>query len=442
MALIILLLAGGGVAYLALGRSEPPDTRFNGAYLLDDGRLVLVTPRDGEVLRYRLLSGASGALWPVGEAAYEAGPGWAERQPVELQVEFRSSSDGVLMSWRPTDRPEQQARRLELPEVPASFASGELVLQGKLVLPEGEPPFPAVVLVHGSGKESAVDTYFMPYLFASHGIATLVYDKRGTGGSSGKYNQNFYLLSDDTVAAVKWLHDRSEIDPRRIHLAGYSQGGWIAPLAASKVGGIRSLLINYGPVVPVTGEDRWGYVYALREKGFGDDAIAKADRINELLGAIYDLGEDRWEELEMLLDEAAGEEWFAAIAGSDSMLGFIAGTKLPLWCVKLYAWWMTRGDVPYIDRRYDPVPTIATLDVPSLWIFGGEDSSMPSEESHARLEELRQKGRPIEVEVFANAEHGILLFREEESGERQYLGYAPGYLDLQVEWLRQQSDLP
>ncbi len=97
------------------------------------------------------------------------------------------------------------------------------------MLPLADPPFPSVILVHGSGKDSAVDTYYMAYLFASHGIATLAYDKRGTGGSSGEYNQNFHLLSDDTVAAVEWLRDRSEIDPQAIHLAGYSQGGWISP---------------------------------------------------------------------------------------------------------------------------------------------------------------------------------------------------------------------
>ena len=83
------------------------------------------------------------------------------------------------------------------------------------MLPLADPPFPSVILVHGSGKDSAVDTYYMAYLFASHGIATLAYDKRGTGGSSGEYNQNFHLLSDDTVAAVEWLRDRSEIDPRQ-----------------------------------------------------------------------------------------------------------------------------------------------------------------------------------------------------------------------------------
>jgi pimeloyl-ACP methyl ester carboxylesterase len=296
--------------------------------------------------------------------------------------------------------------------------------------------------VHGSGKDSAVDTYYMAYLFASHGIATLAYDKRGTGGSTGEYNQNFHMLSDDTVAAVEWLRTRPEIDPQKIHLAGYSQGGWIAPLAASKTEGIRSLLINYGPMVPITEEDRWGYRYVLQEKGFGDDAVAKVDRINNVLGAILDKGEDRWDELTPMLEEAKGQDWFEAIAGSDSLVGFVSGSKLPLWVLRLYAWWMTRGDADFVDRLYDPYPTVAALETPSLWIFGSEDSSMPSEDSIAKLVELQRQDRPIEVEIFPDAEHGILLFEGEDSFDRKYLRYAPGYLELQVEWLRRQSGLP
>ena len=211
-------------------------------------------------------------------------------------------------------------------------------------------------------------------------------------------------------------------------------------MAASKINGIRSLLINYGPMVPITEEDRWGYRYALYEKGFGEDAVAKVDRINEVMGAIFDSGENRWSELAEMLEEAEDQDWFEAIAGSDSLVGFVAGTKMPLWVVRLYHWWMTRGNADFVDRLYDPVPTVVLqLDTPSLWIFGGEDSSMPSGDSIDILRDLQQQGRPIEVEIFPDAEHGILLFEGEDSFDRKYLGYAPGYLDLQVRWIRQQS---
>lgn len=443
--LTVLVVLGGGTAYLALGRSEPPDTRFNGAYRLDDGRLVLISPSEGEVLRYRLMSGTSSTLRPVGDLSYESGPGWRDVEPVMLEVDFLLPPGGgrpTGLTWRPVGGNDQQGRRIELEEIFSSIPAGELTLWGKLVLPLGEAPFPAVVLVHGSGKESAVDTYYMAYLFAAHGVATLAYDKRGTGRSTGKFSQNFHVLSDDTVAAVEWLRTRPEIDPNRIHLAGYSQGGWIAPLAASKTEGIRSLLINYGPMVPIKEEDRWGYRYALYEQGFGEDAVAKVDRINEVMGAIVDHGEDRWDELDAMLEEAEGEDWFEAVAGSDSMVGYVVGSGMPLCVGKLVYWWMTRGDTAFVDRLYDPFPTVKALHMPSLWIFGDEDSSMPSQDSIAKLAELQALGLPIEVKVFEDTEHGILLFEGDLSTDRSYLGYAPGYLDLQVQWLRHESNLP
>jgi dienelactone hydrolase len=283
-----------------------------------------------------------------------------------------------------------------------------------------------------------VDTYYMPYLFAAHGIATLVYDKRGTGGSEGDYSQNFHVLARDVVAAVDWLRGQRGIDTGRIHLAGYSQGGWIAPLAASRIPGIRSLLIGYGPMVPVTGEDRWGYVYALRQKGFGEEDIRKADRIDAVIGAISDRREDRWDELGRLLDEAEGEPWFEAVKGSDSALGFVAGTRLPRWALRLYAAWALRPkEEPFIDRLYDPVPTVASLTgTPSLWLLAGEDESMPTGWTVEKLEALRAVGRPITIRVYPGTDHGILRFEQKPGGERRYLGYHPDYLLDQVEWLR------
>ncbi len=436
--LSVALVAAAVAAGLLLTRPARLDTRFNGAYRLDDGRLLIVTPREGETLRYRMMSGESRALWPTGEATYEAGPGWSDRDPIEVTIEF-DGAPGHGLELDSTVGSQQRGARLELPESIFTFQSGDLELRGKLVLPLGSGPFPAVVLVHGSGKESAVDSYYMPYLFAAHGVATLVYDKRGTGESAGDYTQNFDLLADDAVAAVEWLRDHSDVDPSSIHLAGYSQGGWIAPLAASRIGGVRGLLLCYGPMVPVLQEDRWGYVYALREAGFGDQAIAEADRVNDHLGGIFDRAEDRWAELGAALDEVENEEWFEVVKTSDSMLGFVAGTGLPIPAIRLYHWWMTRGRVPYIDRLYDPVPTLAALDVPSLWIFGGADSSMPTEWSIRELEALQESGLPIEIDVFPNAEHGILLYEESDSGDRKLRGYAPGYFARQVDWLLSNS---
>ncbi|MGH8187511.1 MAG: alpha/beta hydrolase family protein, partial [Steroidobacteraceae bacterium] len=155
-----LIVVGALGAYLYT-RPEPADTRFTGAYTLDDGSLALIAPREGKVLRYKLVNGESGALWPT-----ENG-------------------------WQRADT-NTNARKLALPERVATFPSGDIALRGKLVLPSGQGPFPAVVFVHGSESSSAVDHYADPYLQAANGLAGLAFDRRGTGESEGDYLQNFH----------------------------------------------------------------------------------------------------------------------------------------------------------------------------------------------------------------------------------------------------------
>ncbi len=442
LGLLGLLIIAGAI-YWWTNRPEPADTRYSGAYVLDDGLFVFVTPREGDVLRFRTMAGETGALWPAGRNRFEGGRGWAEREPTHNTFAFEMDAQGdpVALTWEQPGIESRRAARVPLAETIATFPSGELTLRGKLVMPATPCPCPSVVIVHGSEDYSAVDYYAEPYIYAANGFATLAFDKRGTGESTGKYSQNFRLLAGDVLAAVKWLRDQAGIDANRVHLAGFSQGGWIAPLAAARDANIKSVLIGYGPMVPVTGEDRWGYVYALQQKGFGDDAIAKADRINEVISDIFDRGANRWDELGKMLDESRGEPWFEAVKGSDSALGFAADTKMPLWMVRLYLWWkIGRENPPFIDRLYDPVPTLAALKSPSYWIFGGADSSMPTDWTIEALEKLQKRGRPIDYFIYPEADHGILRFETKEDGSRNTLGYEPDYYRRQIDWLKR-SDL-
>lgn len=421
-ALLVTLLAAA--AFWWLSREEPADTRWNGAYLQNDGRHLIVAARsEGRVRTYVAETGETELLTPEGDR-FDAPPealGEAELIPVV--------------------------------ETFHQFESGDLTLRAKLTLPPegtGAAPYPVVVIVHGSDDLSAVDRYMYPYLFAPRGIATLVFDKRGTGESEGNYTQNFHVLAGDVMAAVDWVAARPEIDASRIHLAGYSQGGWIAPLAASRLEErstgpkVRSLLIGYGPMVPIVDEDRWGWVYAFEQKGFTDDpeAMAGAQELHDLTVAIIDRGEDRWGELDRRLDEARDEPWFEALRGSDSMLGAFADVDVPLWMARPYAAWRLRpvDGAPMADRLYDPEPVVAALDVPSLWLLGGEDSSMPTGWTVEKLEAARAQGAPITIRVWPEAEHGIWRFEDTPDG-RQYLNLEPDYLETMVDWLRRQSGI-
>ena len=308
------------------------------------------------------------------------------------------------------------------------FPSGDLQLRGKLVLPDasthGPGPFPAVVIVHGSESYSAVDYYSEPYMYAANGFAALAFDKRGTGESEGKYLQNFHVLSDDVVAAVRWLRTQPGIDGNRIHLAGFSQGGWIAPLAALKDGNIRSVLVGYGVMVPVTGEDRWGYFYALQQKGFGDDAVAAADRVNAVIEDIVDRDENRWSELGSHARRGTrASRGSKACAAATRCWASSPTRKMPLWVLRVYFWWRTRsqGDTPFIDRLYDPVADdAASCRRRACGCWAARIRAHRRRGRCASWRSCRPRVGPVQVRVFPDADHGIIRFVQQEDGERRY----------------------
>lgn len=95
---------------------------------------------------------------------------------------------------------------------------------------------------------------------ASHGIAVLTYDKRGVGDSEGTYveaatERNVNLIAQDAIAGVEYLKSRPEVKANRIGLTGFSQAGWVIPLAASQSKDISYFIILSGPVTSVGHED-------------------------------------------------------------------------------------------------------------------------------------------------------------------------------------------
>jgi dipeptidyl aminopeptidase/acylaminoacyl peptidase len=120
--------------------------------------------------------------------------------------------------------------------------SGDDVLAGTLSRPSGPGPFPAVVLISGSGaqdRDAAVDGYRPFRLLAdaltAAGFAVLRTDDRGVGGSAGSYDGSSYDdLASDVLAEVAYLANRPDVDPARIGLLGHSEGGYLAPLAVSR----------------------------------------------------------------------------------------------------------------------------------------------------------------------------------------------------------------
>jgi len=127
-------------------------------------------------------------------------------------------------------------------EVAYENQSANVHISGSLTLPKGKGPFPAVLLIVGSGPLDRDETAYFhkPFLvLADHltrqGIAVLRVDKRGVGKTTGDFEEATILdLADDVLAGVEYLKGRMEIDPKRIGLLGHSEGGVVGPIVASR----------------------------------------------------------------------------------------------------------------------------------------------------------------------------------------------------------------
>lgn len=133
-------------------------------------------------------------------------------------------------------------------------------LAGTLTIPKGEGPFPAAIMITGSGPENRDEEIFghKPFLVISdwltrNGIAVLRYDDRGVGKSTGTYaGATSADLATDVDAAFDFLKNNKKINPKAIGLMGHSEGGLIAPIVASTNRDIAFIVSLAGP--GVTGE--------------------------------------------------------------------------------------------------------------------------------------------------------------------------------------------
>ncbi len=431
--LAVLALVIGAILYFFF-RPKEVDTGFSGAWRFPDGRVVALSPtgEDG-IWRMRDFSdGRVHSFYPDSEDSFTVRSGWSPEAPEEASVFF--TQDGALIWHQGTGQ--ERAERLPLREKAAAFRSGDAELRGRLILPDGPGPHPAIVLVHGSEKDAATVFSHEGWLLAPHGIAVLIFDKRGTGSSEGEFGMDFGQLSDDVVAAVEWLRGQPEIDPDRIGLAGYSQGGWISPLAASKTDAVKFVLVGYGMVDSPAEEDRKETLHLLRNQGFGEADLAEAEELikagHEVVRQRFDGG---WERVGELKARFKDKHWVDAL--DDGTAGSLM--RYPAWAMRIAG---PRMMPIGLDRYWfhDSRPILEKLDIPMLWLIGGDDIEAPNEVTIATIDQLAARGKPFEIRVYPGADHGILLF-EEKAGERIYTRYHPDYFQKKVEWMRHQAGL-
>ncbi|WP_233273713.1 alpha/beta hydrolase family protein [Streptomyces broussonetiae] len=145
---------------------------------------------------------------------------------------------------------------------------GGLVLHGTVLSKNGAPgPEPGIVLVGGSGPGPRKEYRQEAEAFARAGITTLVYDKRTVGYS--RLHTDFGLLADDALAGVRLLQSNSGVNPHQVGLWGFSEGGWVAPLAASRLPDVAFIVTIGGSGYDPLRTQVWNLSTHLRHQGVG-----------------------------------------------------------------------------------------------------------------------------------------------------------------------------
>ncbi|MCZ6918771.1 MAG: alpha/beta fold hydrolase [Gemmatimonadetes bacterium] len=323
------------------------------------------------------------------------------------------------------------------------FKNGDVTLAGTLTLPATGGPHPAAVMITGSGAQNRDEELFgfKPFLvIADHltrnGIAVLRYDDRGVGGSSGSVSESTTEdFAGDVIAAVHLLQARPDINGEQVGLIGHSEGGVVAPLAASRSPDIAFAVLLAGTAV--TGEE---IIYEqgeliLRANGATDAQIARQRESQErLFRAIKtDTG---WDDLEVALraDVRAGldsmpPEQRSAIADPDAYVAAQVQAQLGSARTPWFQYFLT----------YDPAVALRRIDVPVLALFGELDLQVPPAQNRPPMEEALRAGGNADytIEVLPGANHLFITATTGSPTEYATLPkeFVPELLPTITEWL-------
>jgi len=349
---------------------------------------------------------------PVAGATYE---GTLSADGNSIEGSFEQMGSTLALNLERTDADETEVRRPQDPVEPFPYLAEDVsypnpdgghTLAGTFTRPESGGPFPAVILISGSGPQDRDEALLghRPFLVLSdhltrRGLAVLRFDDRGVGESTGNHavatSRDF---ASDVLAGVAYLMTRDDVDPGAIGLAGHSEGGLIAPMAAVESDDVAYIVLMAGP--GVNGER---ILYAqgeliARANGASREAIAQNRELQRAMFAVLKAEPDVERAGEVLADlvrtalQEAGEEVRAQAGITDdaALDGAVAAQVQPV-NTPWFRYFLT----------YEPAETIERVTVPVLAINGENDLQVPYEENLREIEAALRRGGNTEYEIHA-----------------------------------------
>lgn len=231
----------------------------------------------------------------------------------------------------------------------------DLDLAGMLFVPDGDGPFPAIVVIHGSQASRRDRNWYLTLssFMQKNGVVVLLPDKRGCEQSQGDwYTSSFEDLATDTLAAIDFMQEQQLVRVSQLGIIGMSQGGFIAPIVASRSLDLDFVVNMVGPAVTLHEQLLHEGNFAMQEAGF-------LPGVSKLLSYAYAFN----------LENIALREWWAAVG------------------------------------NFDPLPYWQEVSAPVLVLHGSDDHNTPSAESKARLEALAKDN--IRLIMYEGSGHGL-----------------------------------
>jgi len=306
------------------------------------------------------------------------------------------------------------------------YDHGDIHISARIYIPPGEGKFPAVVLVP-SAEPDTKDTY-SEYAehFASHGIVTISYDKRGSGNTNGNiWKADFDDLLGDALAGIGYLKYLPYVDTTRMGFLGHSQGGMYI-FKSEKVSDDVAFVIDLSgsPNTPLS-QSHYNISSKIAEYGgtpdYADSLAVLMDRY-----IVYLKTRTNYESIKSSHDRLIVHPQKPV---ADKINYFTQFTYLkppdslpPFDDMEMY---------PFMrSNDFEPGVFYPGLSIPALVVYGGKDRVIPSAVCAQRARQLQQLNNLIDVKVYENANHAM----KESSALGQK--YPDGFLDYLSNWIK------
>jgi len=338
----------------------------------------------------------------------------AKAQTLTGQWSQSGSSLPLMLTRRAPGQVEATLVRPQTPVKPYPYREEDVVfdggapnvrLAGTLTEPKGDGPFPAVVLVSGSGPNARNEAIFGHQIFlvlADHltrqGNAVLRYDKRGVGASTGHYAKATTLdFVADAQAAAAYLRARKDIDPRRVGLVGHSEGGLIVPMVAVRDPSTAFIVMMAGP--GVNGADILTLQGRLLTKAAGM-SDAQVDAQSALRAQMIAIVRDE-------KDPAVAEAKLRAVAAAAPKLEGVSPAAMDAQIRALNTDWFR------FFFNYDPAPVLRQVRCPVLAISGSKDLQVPPDQNLPAIRAALAHDPDADIEELPGLNH---LFQTAKTG--------------------------